>query len=117
MFAENDPLDIWLLYSYIMASMKFRIIFAPEAAQDFRALSARDRGLVRDGINAHLGAQPDKVSKSRIKRLRDLIQPQYRLRIGDIRVYYDLEGYDVLVLGIVTKADSEKWLTARGTPQ
>ena len=97
--------------------MRFRIIFAPEAAQDFRALSARERGMVRDGINAHLGTQPDKVSKSRIKRLRGLEQPQYRLRIGDVRVYYDLERHEVQVLGIVSKADSEKWLKARGKPR
>jgi hypothetical protein len=42
--------------------------------------------VVRDTISRHLRHEPTKVSKSRIKRLRGLSQPQYRLRVGDIRV-------------------------------
>ena len=41
------------------------------------------------------------MSKSRIKRLRGLKQPQYRLRVGDIRVFYDIFGQRVEVLAIV----------------
>ena len=39
-----------------------------------------------------------KRSKSRIKRLRGLRHPQYRLRIDEIRVFYDVEGDRVEIL-------------------
>ena len=41
---------------------------------------------VTEAIERHLTHEPTKISKSRIKRLRGLSQPQYRLRVGDIRV-------------------------------
>ena len=43
-----------------------------------------------DAIETHLRYEPEKVSKSRIKRLEGLEWPQYRLRIGDIRAFYDV---------------------------
>jgi len=52
-----------------------------------RALPAHVRAEVRDAIEVHLRHEPTKVSKSRIKRLRGLSQPQFRLRVGDIRVF------------------------------
>ena len=50
--------------------------------------------------------EPTKVSKSRIKRLRGLSQPQYRLRVGDIRVFYDVTETTVHVLAIIPKAQA-----------
>ena len=60
--------------------------------------------------------EPEKVSKSRIKRLRFLRHPQYRLRVDDFRVFYDIIGQEVQILGIVLKADAEDWLNAEGEP-
>jgi hypothetical protein len=48
--------------------------------------------------------------------LRGLSQPQYRLRVGDIRVFYDVTETAVEVLAIVPKAQAEAWLAAKGTP-
>ena len=63
----------------------------------------------------HLTHEPTKLSKSRIKRLRGLRQPQYRLRVGDIRVFYDVTETQVQVLAIVTKAEAQAWLDEQGT--
>jgi mRNA-degrading endonuclease RelE of RelBE toxin-antitoxin system len=52
--------------------MKYEIIFAPEAIRDLKRLSARNRAIVGDAIEKHLRVEPDKVSKSRIKRLRGI---------------------------------------------
>jgi mRNA-degrading endonuclease RelE of RelBE toxin-antitoxin system len=94
--------------------MKYAITFAPEARDDFRSLAAYHRAAVRDAINEYLLHQPTSLSKSRIKRLRELKQPQYRLRVGDIRVFYDVAGDKVEVLGIVDKEHSAEWLGKRG---
>jgi hypothetical protein len=42
-------------------------------------------------------------------------QPQYRLRLGDIRAFYDVTEKEVQVLAIVTKAEAQAWLDAEGT--
>ena len=53
-------------------------------------------------------------SGSRIKRLRGLAQPQYRLRIGDVRACYDVAGDRVEVLAVVSKAQADAWVQQEG---
>jgi mRNA-degrading endonuclease RelE of RelBE toxin-antitoxin system len=95
--------------------MRFEIVLAPRAVRALRALPARLRAGVRDALETHLRHEPRKVSKSRIKRLRGLKQPQFRLRVGDIRVFYDVEDEAVEVLAIITKAQAQRWLAGEGT--
>ncbi len=97
--------------------MRYGILLAPEAVEDLRSLKANVRAAVRAALEAHLRHQPEKVSKSRIKRLRGLSRPQYRLRIDEVRVFYDVVGSNVEVLAIVTKSEAESWLAQFGSPQ
>ncbi|NOR90202.1 MAG: type II toxin-antitoxin system RelE/ParE family toxin [Anaerolineales bacterium] len=90
--------------------MRYDIIFSREAANDFKKLSARERATVIEAIEQHLRHEPRKVSKSRIKRLRDLEHPQYRLRVGEIRVFYDIQKETVEVLAVVSKSRAAEWL-------
>lgn len=90
--------------------MRYEIFLAPEAVEDLRHLKANIRAEVKDAIERHLRHQPMKTSKARIKRLRGLVRPQFRLRVGDLRVFYDVEDPEVHVLAIVSKATSEEWL-------
>ena len=95
--------------------MRYDIVLPPEAIQDLDDLKANVRGLVRDAIEEHLRHQPTKVSTSRIKRLRGLSHPQYRLRVGDdVRVFYDVVKQEVQVLAIVPKSEAEAWLAKHG---
>ena len=68
--------------------MPFDIVLAPEAVEDFKALRANVRADIRTALETHLRHEPEKPSRSRIKRLRGLRQPQYRLRVGDWRVTF-----------------------------
>lgn len=92
--------------------MTFVIEFTGDAHRDYRQLDAHIRTAIREALEIHLRHEPTKASKSRIKRLRGLRRPQYRLRIIDHRVYYDvdLEVKTVTVLGVVSKAASYAWL-------
>lgn len=54
--------------------------------------------------------EPRKTSRSRIKRLRGLQRPQYRLRVGEVRVFYDVTGSVVEILAILAKPEVESWL-------
>jgi len=94
--------------------MRYSITFSPEAHQDFRSLPASRRAAVRDAINTHLQHQPTRQSRSRIKRLREMNKPQCRLRVADVRVFYDVLGSDVEVLGIVDKQHAAEWLKKWG---
>ena len=96
--------------------MRYEVVLAPEAVKAFRSLPAYRRAEVRDALERHLRAEPTRVSKSRIKRLRGLSQPQYRLRVGEVRVFYDVTREAVEVLSIVTKAEAARWLAEHGTP-
>jgi len=97
--------------------MRHEIVFAPEAAATYKALSARLRAEVRDSIELHLRHEPTKTSKSRIKRLKGVSRPQYRLRVGETRIYYDVSKITVEILGIVQKSKSDQWLMKAGEPQ
>jgi len=94
--------------------MRYEIILAPQAAQDIKRLQARLRAEVRNALEKHLRHEPQKVSRSRIKRLRGITRPQYRLRVGEIRVFYDITEEGVEVLAIVTKAEAAPWLSEKG---
>ncbi len=65
-------------------------------------------------MEEHLRHNPTQESKSRIKRLRGVSQPQYRLRVGEVRVFYDVVKNRVQVLTIVTKSKAEEWLERTG---
>ncbi len=77
-------------------------------------MKANLRPEVREGIERHLRHEPEKTSRSRIKRLRKLSQPQYRLRIGDVRGFYDVSGKNIEVLAIVLKSEAAAWLAKHG---
>jgi mRNA interferase RelE/StbE len=94
--------------------MRYEIILAPEAADDLRVLKAHFRAEVRDALERHLRHEPTKTSRSRIKRLRGFSRPQYRLRVGEVRVFYDISGSSVEVLAIVAKSQAEAWLREVG---
>ena len=94
--------------------MHYEIILAPEAANDLKHLNAHLRAEVRDALERHLRHEPTKIGKSRIKRLRGLSRPKYRLRVGEIRVFYDVSKDAVEVLAIVAKSQSEAWLREVG---
>jgi mRNA interferase RelE/StbE len=101
---------------YTVARMRFDIVLAPTAAVEYKKLAANARSVVRAALETHLRHRPTKVSKSRIKRLRGLSRPQYRLRVGEIRVFYDVGPRRVEVLAIVTKGQAASWLAKEGIP-
>ena len=95
--------------------MVYRIVFTENAIEDFSALDARWRAMVRDAIRIHLTNEPTKQSRSRIKRLRNMRHPQFRLMVGEIRVFYDVRETDVVIIAIMSKQKTIQWLKEHGT--
>ena len=98
--------------------MVYEIIFTPEAKEDLLALRAHERKKVLEAIEIHLRYEPEKISKSRIKRLEALESPQHRLRIDEIRAFYDViyitDSDSVEILAVKEKAAAMRWLAEHG---
>lgn len=77
-------------------------------------LKVHVRAGLYDAIERHLRHEPAKTSKSRIKRLRGVSRPQFRLRVGDVRVFYDVSETAVEVLAVVPKDQADAWLREAG---
>jgi mRNA-degrading endonuclease RelE of RelBE toxin-antitoxin system len=45
-----------------------------------------------------------------------MLRPRYRLRVGEVRVFYDVSGATVEVLAIVAKSEAESWLAQFADP-
>lgn len=100
----------------ILGFMRYEIQFTDHALQDYLDLTARWRGMVKQAIETHLRHEPRRESKSRIKRLKGIDWPEYRLRVDELRVFYQVEGTVVQILAVVFKDEAEKWLTTFGKP-
>lgn len=94
--------------------MRHEIILSPEAVQDLKLLDAYQRAKIKELIEVHLRHAPTKMSKSRIKRLRGLRHPQYRLKVDDFRIFYDIEENRVEILSIILKTKAAEWLKKAG---
>ena len=83
----------------------FRIILKRSAIADLDALRKYDATRIADAMERHLLHDPTKESKTRIKRLRGIRNPDYRLRVGDYRVFYvvDEDARQVDVLRVMHK--------------
>jgi len=88
----------------------FEIRFAEGALEDLEALSRFQRGRLLDAIEGQLSTAPASPSRNR-KELAGLIppwdqvRPVWELRIGEYRVFYDVdaEGNVVIVQAIRRK--------------
>ncbi len=85
--------------------MEHEIVITRAADDDLAALSAYDRKMVLDALELHLRHQPKQESRSKIKKPIQPAISEFRLRIGDFRVYYDVIDDDrrVAVLHIYDK--------------
>ena len=94
--------------------MRYAILLAPRAVEDLGRLRAHIRSEVKDALKSHLRHEPRRQSRSRIKRLKGIAKPQYRLRVGDVRVSYDVSEDSVEILAILEKREVSEWLKQSG---
>lgn len=94
--------------------MPHRIEYTALAIDQMRDLARHERRTVLDAVDEHLTHEPEKTSKSRIKRLRGFNVPAYRLRVGDWRIYYTVERRTVTVHGVAPKDHQDEWLSIYG---
>ena len=89
----------------------YEIILQPSAVDDLDTLRKYDSARIANAMERHLEHEPAKESKSRIKRLRGIDNPDYRLRVGDYRVFYVIDevAHQVVVLRVMHKEETQSY--------
>jgi mRNA-degrading endonuclease RelE of RelBE toxin-antitoxin system len=90
--------------------MPIEVVYSDEAVQELKELRAFDRSAILDQIEQVLAVNPALESKAKVKRLKEPAPTQYRLRVGEYRVFYDVEEQTVSVLRILSKEASLDYL-------
>jgi len=70
--------------------LKYRIEYSPETEEHLRVLTAREQSTVLDSVEKQLEHQPTVETRNRKPMRPNPIAP-WELRIGDLRVYYDIQ--------------------------
>ena len=86
--------------------MAYRIEYSPDAEQHLRALTARQQAIVLDRVDLHLAHEPAVETRNRKPMRPNPIAP-WELRIGALRVYYDISEQPeqtVVILAVGVKA-------------
>lgn len=77
--------------------MKYKIEFKPRAIKDLKTMSLRERERVVEKVEA---LQTDLAGD--VKRLTNFT-PEYRLRVGDYRVLFQVEDDRVMIFRILPR--------------
>ncbi len=89
--------------------MAFQIEYSPEAEEHLRLLTARQQSTILDTVVEQLTHQPNIRTRNR-KPMRANRLASWELRIGNFRVYYDIEEkpqQTVYVVAIGVKEHNE----------
>jgi mRNA interferase RelE/StbE len=86
--------------------MPFEVQYSDETVEKLKKLRAFDRSTILDQIEMVLSVNPTLESKARIKLLRQPAPTQYRLRVGEFRVFYNVVSEVVQVIQILSKEEA-----------
>ena len=76
--------------------MAFVIEFSPDAREHLRAMRKRDQRIIVDAIAEQLIHQPDQPTTQRKPLEGNPIAP-WELRVGDVRIFYDINRDDQVI--------------------
>jgi mRNA-degrading endonuclease RelE of RelBE toxin-antitoxin system len=93
-----------------MQAKRFKILLNAAAKRDLMTLESEQALQIAQDIRTYLEVNPIPLGKPRLKKLLGFDPPLYRLRSGDFRAYYRIEGDQVIVSAVRPKKDSEKFL-------
>lgn len=85
----------------------FEIIFRSQAIRRIRKMKRYDAVAILDGIERHLREEPEKITRSSIKRLRGEQDTTFRLRVKEYRVFYDVVENRVEIVQILHKSETQ----------
>ncbi len=94
--------------------MPYAIEFMPDAQEQLNQLTARQQAILLDRIDQQLRRRPSEETKQR-KKLRPNPLAPWELRVGEFRVFYDVDTEDltVFVIAIGQKKHSTLYISSR----
>ncbi len=87
----------------------FRILVSTGVGVQLKKMKRVDSSSILRAIETHLRHEPERTSRSRIKRLRGVQTATYRLRVDEFRVFYDVSKGQVTVTAVLHKRDSAQF--------
>lgn len=93
-----------------MSKSKYSIDYDSLAVQELKGLRRFDQVKVVKAIEDHLTDRPTQARGSRIKKLDPPVLAAYRLRVDDLRVFYDVDEKAHVVRIIAIRAKGQKTL-------
>jgi mRNA-degrading endonuclease RelE of RelBE toxin-antitoxin system len=92
------------------------IRYVPSALEHLRGLPARDRATILDAVDGQLRHEPEVATRHR-KRTRPNPLAAWELRVGDLRVFYDVhaptgegEAAAEVILAVGRKVGNRLWI-------
>ena len=79
--------------------MPYTIVYHPRVKEDIELLDKKQRKIVAKAIENRLGNEPEKYGKP----LRGSLKGYWKLRIGDVRVIFNIIKNEVQILGIINR--------------
>ena len=84
----------------------FKIVFKSEAIRQLKKMKRYHARVTLEAIERHLKEEPEKTSRTSIRRLRGHQQTTFRLRAQEYRVFYDVIEDRVKVVQILHKSET-----------
>ncbi len=93
--------------------MSYEIEFSEDAERQLAEFSSRDRKTLLDSIETQLSHEPTTPTKHR-KLLRPNPVAAWELRVGDFRVFYNVEQQHILVIVVAVGRKDHNQLVIDG---
>jgi mRNA-degrading endonuclease RelE of RelBE toxin-antitoxin system len=91
----------------------FQVVFSPSAGADLAHFKAAERRAIVDAIRVHLTTGADSESRRRKRLAANPVAP-WELRVGDHRVFYEVEGgATVTILAVGVKEHNDLYIRGR----
>ncbi len=88
----------------------YKVLVSTTASKEFKVLQKKEQDRIRAKLN-ELSADPHNNSnRLDIKRLSGTNRAYSRLRVGNYRIIYYLEGERIKVVRIAIRSDAYTWL-------
>jgi mRNA-degrading endonuclease RelE of RelBE toxin-antitoxin system len=94
----------------------FEVELKTEATRALRRMKRFHAVQVLGAIETHLRFEPERTSRSGIKKLRGKQRTAFRLRVGEYRVFYDVFEKLVTVVAILHKSETPSFYEAGEEP-
>ena len=86
--------------------MPYKITITEDADRQLRSLPVREQRILRAAIQCRLEQEPSRPTNA-IKRLRPNLFADFELRVGDLRVLYNVDEGEVVLLIVGRKVGNK----------